>query len=192
MCWSTWIPTAPTRRPRAQDGQDGGVAGEGTSGSGLVPGREGGASRAVEVVQRAGGFAAQLSDIEEVSVFHGDSHEVLVHRSLRRDRAVMFELVDGLELVATSTDDSVLAALDQARAHWAVRRDFISVLPVIDPAVGAGWLVVDDSNDSGDVDGGVSAAGAGVYADWRANLLTWEQRQPLLEKFCAGIGLPNT
>ncbi|MEV3927742.1 hypothetical protein AB0K41_43500 [Actinomadura coerulea] len=35
-------------------------------------------------------------------------------------------------------------------------------------------------------------AGAVVYADWRANLLTWEQRQPLLEKFCAGIGLPNT
>ena len=35
---------------------------------------------------------AQLADIEEVSAFHGDNYEVLVHRFFRRDRAVMFEL----------------------------------------------------------------------------------------------------
>ena len=63
-------------------------------------------------VEEAGGFAAQLSDIEEVSAYHGDNYEVLVHRFFRKDRAVMFELAGKLDLVATSSDDSVLAALE--------------------------------------------------------------------------------
>ena len=41
---------------------------------------------------------AQLADIEEVSAFHGDNYEVLVHRFFRRDRAVMFELAGLLDL----------------------------------------------------------------------------------------------
>jgi hypothetical protein len=69
-----------------------------------------GAARAVATVQEAGGFATQLSDIEEVSAYHGDNYEVLVHRFFRKDRAVMFELASKLDLVATSSDDSVLAA----------------------------------------------------------------------------------
>ena len=39
------------------------------------PGQE--AARAVAAVEEAGGFAAQLSDIEEVSAYHGDNYEVL-------------------------------------------------------------------------------------------------------------------
>jgi hypothetical protein len=54
------------------------------------PGQE--ASRAVAAVEEAGGFAAQMSDIEEVSAYHGDNYEVLVHRFFCKDRAVMFEL----------------------------------------------------------------------------------------------------
>jgi hypothetical protein len=84
-----------------------------------------GAARAVAAVEEAGGFAAQLSDIEEVSAYHGDNYEVLVHRFFRKDRAVMFELAAKLDLVATSSDDSVLAALEHARACHAARRDHI-------------------------------------------------------------------
>jgi len=73
-------------------------------------------------VRQAGGFAAQLADIEEVSAFHGDDYEVLVHRFFRKDRAVMFELVDKMELVATSADDSELAALEHSAAEGAGSR----------------------------------------------------------------------
>ena len=57
---------------------------------GQAPGE--GAARAVAAVEEAGGFAAQLADIEEVSAFHGDNYEVLVHRYFIKDRAVTFEL----------------------------------------------------------------------------------------------------
>ncbi|GAA3074093.1 hypothetical protein GCM10017600_26680 [Streptosporangium carneum] len=36
------------------------------------------------VVQQAGGFGAQLADIESVAAFHGDNYEVLVHRSFAK------------------------------------------------------------------------------------------------------------
>ena len=34
--------------------------------------------------------------------------------------------------------------------------------------------------------GDIAVTGAGEYADWRANLLPWEECEPLLEGFCAG------
>ncbi|HEX4811554.1 MAG TPA: transposase [Nonomuraea sp.] len=170
-------------------------------------------------VEEAGGFAAQLSDIEEVSAFHGDNYEVLVHRHFVKDRAVMFDLVDKLELVATSSDASVLAALEHARTYQAKRRDFI---PLPDPVDGddavsgiafasQNWRrAVTDRRHPGMVarrhfeamvftylaeelrTGDIAVVGAGEYADWRTNLLTWEECEPLLPGFCEQVGLSTT
>jgi hypothetical protein len=57
-----------------------------------------------------------------VSAYHGDNYEVLVQRFFRKDRAVMVDLAGKLDLVATSSDDSVL---EHTRAHHAARRDHI-------------------------------------------------------------------
>jgi hypothetical protein len=178
-----------------------------------------GAARAVAAVEEAGGFAAQLSDIEEVTAYHGDNHEVLVHRFFRKDRAVMFELADKLDLVATSSDESVLAALEHARAYHAARRDHIPLPPAAEGEDGDSGLAfasgnwrraVTDRRRPGMVirkhfeamvftylaeelrTGDIAVTGAGEYADWRANLLPWEECEPLLEGFCAGAGLPAT
>jgi TnpA family transposase len=182
------------------------------------PGR--GPARAVAAVEEAGGFAAQLADIEEVSAYHGDNYEVLVDRFFRKDRAVMFDLAGKLELVATSSDASVLTALEHARAWHGARRDHIPLPP---PAPGedaadsgiafasGNWRrAVTDRRHPGMVvrrhfeamvftylaeelrTGDIAITGAGEYADWRANLLPWEECEPLLEGFCNGAGLPAT
>src|SRR5215472_4850857 len=177
-----------------------------------------GAARAVAAVEEAGGFAAQLSDIEEVSAYHGDNYEVLVHRFFRKDRAVMFELAAKLDLVATSSDASVLAALEHARAYHAMRRDHIPLPPAGGEAAGSGiafasgnWQrAVTDRRHPGMVvrrhfeamvftylaeelrTGDIAITGAGEYADWRASLLPWTECEPLLEGFCAEAGLPAT
>ena len=180
-----------------------------------APGQE--AARAVAAVEEAGGFAAQLAGIEEVSAFHGDNYEVLVHRFFRKDRAVMFELAGKLELVATSSDASVLAALDHARAYHAMRRDFIPLPPATsgdDAESGLGFAsgnwrrAVTDRRHPGMVirrhfeamvftylagelrTGDIAVTGAGEYADWRSNLLPWSQCEPLLEGFCARPACP--
>jgi TnpA family transposase len=177
-----------------------------------------GAARAVAAVEQAGGFAAELAGIEEVSAFHGDNYEVLVHRFFRKDRAVMFELAGKLEFVATSSDDSVLAALAHARAHWARRRDFIPLPPSgpgdTEPGIAfasANWRrAITDRRHPGMAarrhfeammftylaeelrTGDIAVAGAGEYADWRTNLLSWEECEPLLAGFCEKAGLPAT
>ena len=170
-----------------------------------------GAARAVAAVEEAGGFAAQLSDIEEVSAYHGDNYEVLVHRFFRKDRSVMFELAGKLELVATSSDASVLAALEHARAYHAARRDHIPLPPPADGdaadsgiefASGNWRRAVTGRRHPGIVirrhfeamvftylaeelrTGDIAITGAGEYADWRANLLPWEECEPLLD----GVG----
>jgi TnpA family transposase len=178
-----------------------------------------GPARAVAAVEEAGGFAAQLADIEEVSAYHGDNYEVLVHRFFRMDRATMFDLAGKLGLVATSSDASVLTALEHARAWHTARRDHI---PLPTPAGGedaysgiafasGNWRrAVTDRRYPGTVarrhfeamvftylaeelrTGDIAVTGAGEYADWRANLLPWEDCEPLLEAFCAGVGLPAT
>ena len=38
--------------------------------------------------------------------------------------------------------------------------------------------------------GDIAVTGAGEYADWRANLLTWAECEPLLAAFCEKTGLP--
>ena len=179
-----------------------------------------GPARAVAAVEEAGGFAAQLTDIEEVSAYHGDNYEVLVHRFFRMDRAVMFDLAGKLDLVATSSDASVLTALEHACSWHAARRDHIPLPP---PASGedaadsgiafasGNWRrAVTDRRHPGMVvrrhfeamvftylaeelrTGDIAVTGAGEYADWRANLLPWEECEPLLEQFCADAGLPAT
>jgi TnpA family transposase len=189
------------------DGEAGGASGAGAAG-------------AVAVVQEAGGFAAQLADIEEVSAFHGDNYEVLVHRFFRKDRAVMFELVGKLELKATSRDDSLLVALEHARDHEGMRRDFIPLPPRVegsdDPESGimfasGNWRrVVMDRQRPAMVarrhfeamvftylaeelrTGDIAVIGSNDYADWSANLLPWAECERLLEGFCAQVGLPAT
>ena len=154
-----------------------------------------------------------------MSAYHGDNYEALVHRFFRKDRAVMFELAGKLDLVATSSDASVLAALEHACAYHTARRDHIPLPP---PAGGeaadsgiafasGNWRrAVADRYHPGMVvrrhfeamvfaylaeelrTGDIAIGGAGEYADWRANLLPWEECEPLLEGFCAGAGLPAT
>jgi hypothetical protein len=177
------------------------------------------ARRAVAAVEEAGGFASQFADIEEVSAFHGDNHEVLVHRFFRKDRAVMLDLIAQLELKATSSDDSVLAALEHVREYAAKRRDFIPLPPPTDPdnpasgiafASGNWRRVVCDRRRPDMVErrhfeamvfcylaeelrtGDIAVVGSGEYADWTEHLLSWEECERRLSAFCAEVGLPET
>ncbi|MEV4250054.1 hypothetical protein AB0J63_42440 [Streptosporangium canum] len=137
-----------------------------------------------------------------------------------KDRSVMFDLVAKLELKVTSQEDSVLVALEHACAHEGLRRDFIPMPPPVDAAgdpesgimfASGNWRrAVTDRRRPGMVarrhfetmvftylaedlrTGDIVVTGAGEYADWSTNLLPWEQCEPLLEGFCAQVGLPDT
>jgi hypothetical protein len=81
--------------------------------------------RARRIVEDAGGFETQLAEIEAVSAHHANNYMPLVERHRRRDRATMFAFTTVVELEATSADRSVLDAVEHARAHAHLARDFI-------------------------------------------------------------------
>jgi TnpA family transposase len=175
-------------------------------------------------VAGAGDLAKQLADIEEVSAYHGDNHEMLMQRFFRKDRAVMFELASRLQFEATSADRSVLDALGWALEHWTLTRDYIpdhvvtldeqgaKVRTKIDTSFASGnWQkVIRDRARPGKLvrrhfeacvftylaeelrTGDVAVTGAEEYANWAANLLSWEECQPKLADFCTEAGLPTT
>lgn len=175
-------------------------------------------------VAAAGGLARQLADIEEVSAYHGDNHEMLMQRFFRKDRSVMFDLIGRLTFEATSADRSVLDALDWALQHWTLTRDHIpdhyvtrdeqgdEVRVTIDTSFASGnWQkVIRDKARPGKLvrrhfeacvftylveelrTGDVAVTGAQEYANWSANLLSWEDCQDKLADFCTEAGLPAT
>ncbi|WP_411144385.1 hypothetical protein [Streptomyces sp. x-80] len=82
-----------------------------------------------EAVERAGGFDAQLGQIEALAAHHGNNFTPLVERFFRPDRPTMFELARKLMFVATSQDRSMLDALEHALAHQNLTRPMISDTP---------------------------------------------------------------
>jgi hypothetical protein len=58
--------------------------------------------RARRIVEDAGGFDAQLAEIEAVSAHHANNYMPLVEKHRGRDRATMFAFTSVVELEATS------------------------------------------------------------------------------------------
>lgn len=77
-----------------------------------------------QVVERAGGAAAQPADIEEVTAYQHDNHELLIQQFFKADRSIMLALAAVLRFKATSADRSVLDALEHALTYWGKTRAF--------------------------------------------------------------------
>jgi len=85
--------------------------------------------RARRVVEDAGGFDAQLAEIEAVSAHHANNYMPLVEKHRRRDRATMFAFTSVVGLEATSADRSVLDAVEHAVAHAHLTRSMVPTAP---------------------------------------------------------------
>ncbi|MEW2222476.1 hypothetical protein AB0939_24770 [Streptomyces sp. NPDC006990] len=81
-----------------------------------------------KTVEGFGGFAKQYEQGEKVSAHHGNFWKVLLYGQIGRDRAVMFDLAEKLEVTATSENGRVLDALAHAQRHQAARDEYISAL----------------------------------------------------------------
>ncbi|MEV1178730.1 transposase, partial [Nonomuraea sp. NPDC049784] len=169
-----------------------------------------------QVVERAGGAAAQLADIEEVTAYSHDNHELLIQQFFKADRSTMLALAAVLRFKATSADRSVLEALEHALVYWGKTRDFIPGCRVDGRLLdlrfaSANWQrAIRDRKQPGMLvkrhfeamafaylaeelrTGDVAVDGAAEYGDWSSHLLTFDDCRPLLDAYCAEAGLPST
>ena len=168
-----------------------------------------------EAVEAAGGFDAELADIEAVAAHHANNYMPLLARHFRRDPSTMFAFVQAIELEATSTDRTVLDAVEHALTYSHLTRDYIPDHvnnKVLDLSFASEqWQrLLRDRDHPGRLarrhfeacvfsylveelrTGDIAVRGSQAYANWAAQLLSWEDCQPLLGEFCAEVGLPTT
>lgn len=163
-----------------------------------------------------GGFDAQYSQIEKVSAHHGDNWEVLLHGHLKADRAVMLNLLESLDLVATSEDSRVLDAFRHL-LRFRNSRDYIPVRGQDDEGRDTGvvdirfatqnWqkIVRDRTRPTSYVRrhfeamvlvnlaeelrcGDIAVTGSEEYADWSRQLLPWPQVEAALPEYLVEVG----
>lgn len=168
-----------------------------------------------ETVEKAGGFEAELADIESVAAHRANNYMPLVARQLRRDRSTMFAFARAVTLEPTSADCSVLHALGHALAHSHLTRDYIP--DHVDGAqldlsfASEAWQrLVRSRANPGRLDrrhfeacvftylaqelrtGDVAVKGSAAYANWTAQLVPWPDCEQLVPQLCAEAGLPDT
>lgn len=168
-----------------------------------------------KTVEEAGGFDAELADIDAVAAHHVNNHMPLVSRHFRQDRSTMYAFVRAVELEATSADRSVLDAVEHALAHSHLSRDRIPSHvdgEVVDLSFASeAWQrLVRVGDDPSRLDrrhfeacvftylaeelrtGDVAVRGSQAYANWAAQLIPWEDCEALVGEFCAEVSLPAT
>lgn len=163
------------------------------------------------VLQHHGGTTLLLQQYSEIAAYNSNNHLPLMWRFYCRHRKVLFDLVRSLDIHSTTSDESVMKALlfvldlEHRRGKW---------LPVeIDLSfISDSWrkLVVSRQGDTEVLvrhqleicifsylaselkTGDACVVGSENYADFREQLLSWEECASLVEQYCLELGIPST
>lgn len=151
-----------------------------------------------------------LQDCEAVSAYFGDNYFQLVWQFYRSHRQTLFRLINALDFTSTSNDQSLIESLqylieseNRKSEHLEAKIDLdfaaekwkLLVLKMVD-----GLPVLDRKHFEVCVfsylaqelkAGDIAIADSEEYADYRNQLLSWEDCTPLIEEFCAEMSLPN-
>ena len=157
-----------------------------------------------------GGTQALQDDCAAINAFSGDNYFPLLWRFYRSHRPTLFRMVHLLTMTSTSEDRSLMQALDVLLAHENRKGGWI------DEAVDFSFanerwkrtvfVKVDDgeriSRQHFEVcvfsalaaeikSGDVSIQGSEAYADYREQLLSWEECEPLVTDYCQQLGFAD-
>jgi TnpA family transposase len=168
--------------------------------------------RVQSVLAAHGGAAALLERCEESTTYNSDNYLPFIRQVYGRYRTVLFPLIKGLEIQSTSQNISLMTALNFMLAHEDCRTKWLPADNIDLSFMSERWqkLVVDDHVDdlrlvrkqfeacvftylaaelkSGDA----FVVGSENYADFREQLLSWKDCQPLLPGYCTQTGMATT
>jgi TnpA family transposase len=164
------------------------------------------------VAEAQGGVAALREDCEAVAAYHGDNYLPLLWRFYKSHRPTLFQIARVLTLCSTSQDDALMRAVEFLLDHEKSRGDWISVPPGILVFATDAWQRTLRSPEGTPTrvarrhfevcvfahlaselrSGDVSVEGSETYADYRSQLLSWEECEPLVADYCRELGIPDT
>lgn len=164
-----------------------------------------------QLVKDAGGADQLWQDYEAMMAYHQDNYLPLIWRNYSSYRSVLFDLIDILDIQSTTQEQQLVQALEFIQSHRYHTRKYladevdISFLSqrwqtlIIDYHKGkrrynrrhleaAIFMAVASELKTGDL----YVVDSEDYADYRQQLLSWEDCKPHLEDYCKVLNLPTT
>lgn len=152
-----------------------------------------------------------LEECETVVAYSSDNYQPLLWRHYRNDRSSLFRLARQLRFSSTSQDQSLMKALDYLLENDARRADWLP--DEIDLSFASErWRRTVHGTHEGETminrrhfevcvfmhlvdelkSGDICIAGCDEYADYRDQLLRWEECEPMVADYCRKLDLPAT
>lgn len=165
------------------------------------------AGRAVrQLLIEHGGLEAIQDDCAAITAYSGDNYYPLLWRFYRSHRATLFRMVHLLDLTSTSQDQSLIQAINLL-LEYENRRIAIIDEKVDFSFTNERWkktiiqgdkinrqhfeVCVFSSLASEIKSGDISIYGSETYADYREQLLNWQECEPLVANYCEQLNFPN-
>ncbi|MBN9424261.1 MAG: Tn3 family transposase [Candidatus Accumulibacter sp. 66-26] len=158
------------------------------------------------LLSNRGGTQALQEDCTAINAFSGDNYFPLLWRFYRSHRPTLFRMVHLLTMTSTSEDQSLMQALDALLAHENRKGAWIDEAVDLSFSNERWKRTVLVKTDDGErisrphfevcvfsalaaeiKSGDVSIQGSEAYADYREQLLSWEECEPLVTDYCAQL-----
>ena len=149
-------------------------------------------------------------ECELAIAFSGDNYFTLLLRFFRSHRNILFRLIKILQFSSTSSNQSLMSALDFLLENETKRGIYLMPGVSLDFASEKWRRTIQKTIDSFPLfernqfemcvfsylaqelkSGDIAVSGSEAYADYRNQLLTWDECESLIEKFCAEVELPS-
>jgi TnpA family transposase len=164
-----------------------------------------------EVLEREGGAARLLEQCEQVSAHHGDRYQPFVWRYYTSHRKALFRVIKTLEFQSTTSDQTLIDAMNFIIAHEQDPKKYLEATidlsfaskkwlrTVMVRRKGKNWFIrqhletcvfsyVAAELKTGDL----CVSGSEQFADYRSQLLSWEECEPKVAEYCQRLDLPLT
>lgn len=158
-----------------------------------------------------GGAEKLLTECEAANAYRGNNHLPLLWKFYKTHRSTFFRLVKALDLKSTTSEQSVIDALQFVLDNSHRRADFVSATIELD-FISEQWrklIVVQQGGKTKFLrrhlevcvfhylaaelrSGDICVAGSEDYADYRDQMLPWLECLPLIDEYCKNLGFPNT
>ena len=158
-----------------------------------------------------GGVDVLLAECEEVKAYNSQNHLPLMWRFYSPFRRRLFDLVRLLDIQSASEDTTLSEAMAFILRHQHTRRKHLP-LEIDVSFMSRAWRQLAIANVDGQQKlvrqhlevcvfaalavelkiGDAYVVGSEEYADFRAQMLPWEECEPLVAEYCGQLGIPST
>jgi TnpA family transposase len=164
-----------------------------------------------QLLKNRGGTEKLKEECTLLQAYHNNNYLPLLQPSYRQHRAVPFRLTERLQIESTTQNKAVLQALEFVHEHRQAKKEHLPADISIEFASPRWQTLIREKVDGEFMynryhlemcvfsavaehlrSGDLYVVGSEQYADYRTQLLSWEDCRPLLESYCQAVELPAT